>query len=92
MAKRNYFRQRVDQHKGDSGKLWKQLKSLGYSNKGGGNSNIVLEEGGSKVFDAPLVANLFNRFYTSVAANLVNALPSASGIFNISNVTIQKLS
>ena len=28
---------------------------------------------------------MFNRFYTSVAANLVNALPSASGIFNISN-------
>ena len=89
MAKRNFFRQKVDQNKGDSGKLWKQLKSLGYSNKDGCNSNIVLEEGGSKVFDASLVASMFNWFYTSVAANLVNALPSASGIFNISNAVFR---
>ena len=84
-AKQNYFRRKIDQNKGDSGKLWKQLSSLGYSNKGGGSSNIVLEEGGTKVFEAPRVANMFNRFYTSVAASLVNALPSASGIFSISN-------
>ena len=84
-AKQNFFRRKIDQNKGDSGKLWKQLSSLGYSNKGGGSSNIVLEEGGTKVFEAPRVANMFNRFYTSVAASLVNALPSASGIFSISD-------
>jgi retron-type reverse transcriptase len=86
LAKRNFFQNKVEQNRGDSGKLWDHLKSLGYSDKcsGGKNSNIVLEENGVKVFDSGKVAGIFNTFYTSVASNLVNCLPSPSGIFNVS--------
>ena len=33
LAKANYFRQKLNESKGDSGKLWKHLRSLGYSSK-----------------------------------------------------------
>ena len=92
LAKQRYFEQKVDQNKGDSGKLWQQLKSLGYSDKHNkGASKIVIEEDGVKVFEPSKVANIFNRFYTTVAANLVNALPSASGLYSIANSTYRHL-
>ena len=46
---------------------------------------------GVKVFEPSKVANIFNRFYTTVAANLVNALPSASGLYSIANSTYRHL-
>ena len=86
MAKQQYFNHKVEQNRGNSGKLWQQLKSLGYSNKGSDNStSIVLEDDGEKVFEPAKVAGIFNRFFTGVASNLVNALPSPSGLFNIIN-------
>ena len=82
MAKESFFKRGVEQNQGDSGKLWKHLKSLGYS-KGPINSstNIVLEDNGQKVHDSFSVARIFNQFYTSVASKLVSELPSPSGIF-----------
>ena len=86
LAKQYYFEKRVEQSKGDSGKLWANLRSLGYGAKGGGSSmSIVLEQEGSKVSSPLDVANAFNRFYTSVASNLVSLLPTASGTFSIYN-------
>ena len=37
---------------------------------------------GSKVFEPSSVAKIFNRFYTSVASDLVSKLPSPYGIYN----------
>ena len=65
MAKETFFRRGVEQNKGDSGKLWKHLGSLGYSKKvSNSSSNIVLESDGKKIFDAGSVAHIFNKFYT----------------------------
>ena len=52
MAKSAYFRVKIDQSKGDSGKLWGLLKSLGYSKSSSTTSKIVLENDGVKVFDS----------------------------------------
>lgn len=84
VAKQGYFRRCVEQSKGDSGKLWRHLKSLGYGNGGAGSGKcIVLEDDNQKVFDPASVAGIFNRFYTSVASSLVDKLPTASGIYSI---------
>ena len=82
MAKPGYFERKVEQNKGDSGKLWAHLKSLGYAKVGGGSSKIVLEENGNKVFEPLPVSNIFNRFYTTVASDLVSKLPTPSGVFS----------
>ena len=81
-AKDNYFRRKLEESKGDSGKLWHQLRSLGYSSKGSDGSSVVLEDKGEKYFSLKDVTRLFNKFYTSVAADLVRKLPSPSGVFS----------
>ena len=84
MAKQSFFVSKVNQNRGNSGKLWGHLKSLGYKS-GSNSSSITLEENGithSLPFD---VASCFNRFYSTVASNLVSALPSPLGLFNTSS-------
>ena len=44
-------------------------------------SSLVLEQNGVKKFDSLSVAQIFNHFYTSVAAELVSKLPSPFGLF-----------
>ena len=80
-AKSDYFRRKIDESGKDSGKLWRQLGSLGYSKKGKGESSIVLESEGTTFFSVADVSDVFNRFYTSVAAKLVERLPSSGGLF-----------
>ena len=84
LAKQAFFRNKVEENRGRSDKLWGHLKSLGYKSKSG-SSSIVLEQNGTKVFDPSSVANIFNRFYTSVAADLVSRLPSPRGLFDTSS-------
>ena len=90
-AKTAFFRGKIEQNRGDSGKLWGQLKSLGYSGKGSDDSStIVLEEDGKKVFDSKDVAGIFNNFYTTVASKLVEKLPPAPGFFNIASTAFRE--
>ena len=77
-AKSDFFRRKLDESGNDSGRLWKQLGSLGYSKKSGGEGSIVLESDGSKFFSLTDVSRVFNEFYTTVAAKLVERLPSPS--------------
>ena len=81
LAKQTFFTTGVEKSKGDSGKLWGHLKSLGYSRASHSSSNIVLEENGEKVFDSFNVSRIFNKFYTDVASKLVAKLPSPYGIY-----------
>ena len=69
-----------EQHKGDSGKLWNLLKSLGYSKKS--SVSIALEENGTKDYDPFHVSRIFNKFYTTVVSNLMSMVPAPSGIFS----------
>ena len=80
MAKRVYFQAKIDENRGDSSKIWRQLKTLGYDSQPS-RSCIVLEHQDMKVHDSFMVSNIFNRFYTSVASQLVAKLPSPSGVY-----------
>ena len=82
LAKETFFKNGVERNRGNSGKLWDHLKSLGFSKKAFNSSAIVLEQDGVKVFDSMSVARIFNRFYTSVADNLVSKLPNPCGLFH----------
>ena len=52
MAKENLFRGKIEQNRGNSGKLWGQLKSLG-NGKVSDVAKIVLEEGGKNISCGP---------------------------------------
>ena len=81
LAKETFFKNGVERNRGKSGKLWVHLKSLGFSKKASKSSSIVLEQDGEKKFDSLSVARIFNRFYSSVASDLVSKLPSPFGLF-----------
>ena len=80
----------MDQNRGNSGKLWDQLKSLGYG-KTSDSAGIVLEEEGVKVFESHKVADVFNRFYTSVASSLVSKLPNPIGLYSIASLHFRSI-
>ena len=85
-AKSEYFKRSLNENRGDSGKLWAQLSSIGYrepKNK----SDIVLDQDGTKYFDPMGVAGIFNNFFTNIAAKLVNLLPSPTGFFSTTSST-----
>ena len=89
MAKESFFSKKINESKGNSTKLWRHLKSLGYKSSTG-SSCIVLEQEGRKIFDRYQVACTFNKFYTSVAANLVQLLPSPRGLYNTSSYVFRQ--
>ena len=58
---------------------------LGYSkNATEAPSSIVVKSGGRKFFDADSVSRISDKFYASVASNLVANLPSPFGMNLIS--------
>ena len=62
LAKQFYFRNQIERNRDNSGKLWTQLKDLGYGGSRKSDGPIVLEDGGVKHFDPGTVANIFNKF------------------------------
>ena len=88
-AKSEYFSQQIEENKDQPKKLWKQLKSLGYSNKQKEGSNIVLKINGETCHDSKVIADHFNEFFTNVAANLVEKLPPDKNIFTVGSDIFQ---
>ena len=82
LAKQTYFKGVIERSEGDSGKLWKGLKSSGFASKNKSGARIVLEADGAKCFEAGKVAGRFNAFFVGVASNLVRSLPLPRGLFS----------
>ena len=89
ISKRDYLTNKIEENVGNSKKLWDQLKKLGNSSKKKESSNVVLEIDGETCFDPKKVANCFNGFFTTVASNLVDKLPSSFNLFHTESSTFQ---
>ena len=82
VAKKNYFKQSLEENKQDSKSLWKCLKELGLPSKTGQSAtNIGLNIEGNICFDKSVVAEKFNSFYVTVAEKLVSKLPRSVSAF-----------
>ena len=84
-AKANYLSDKVEEHKFDVRKLWKDLKNLGYSKKSFCKNPIVLNDNGQLIHDSFTVANFINKFFTTVASVLVSKLPLPMNVYSIDN-------
>ena len=82
-AKNTYYSNKIEEHKDNPNQLWKHLKSLGYSNKSKGNSNMVLDINGKKCYDSLEIAEHSNGHYIDVAAKLVSKLPIIPKMFDV---------
>ena len=83
-TKANYFHDKVEEHKDNPKLLWKQFKTLGYSNKNKEKARIVLEIDNDKCFDSKTVANHMNDFYLTIASTLQNQIINVQKMFDTS--------
>ena len=81
-TKANYFHDKVEEHKDNPKRLWKQFKTIGYSNKNKEKTSIVLEIENEKCFDSKKVANHMNNFYLTIASTLQNQITNVQKIFD----------
>ncbi len=77
----SFYRDTIQENKGNSKKMWATLKSLGLPSRKGNNPDICLKKGDEIVFDQKANANMFKDFYTNLAEDLVKKLPKAKGKF-----------
>ena len=81
-AKANYFKNKIEENKGNSKNLWKQLKTIGYREKSKNNSKIVMDIDNSPSFEPKNIADHINKYFLNIASNLVNMLPPALNMFS----------
>ena len=82
-GKTNYFSNKIEENKNNPKELWKQFKTLGYSNKSKENAKIVLNIENKKCYDPFRVVKEINNFFLTVAANLVSKIPLVNKIYDV---------
>ena len=73
-TKANYFTNEVELNKDNPKKLWKQFKTLGYSNKNKAKNRIVLEIDNKKCFNPKEVVNTICKYFLTIASKLVGKI------------------
>ena len=66
-TKADHFQNKVEEHKDKPSPLWKQLQTIGYSNKSKEKSRIVLEIENEKCHDNKKITDHMCDFFTNVA-------------------------
>ena len=74
--KRDYFYNEISECKNSSTDIWEAVKSLGFTKLKSSVKCIGLFFEDKLIFDKKTVANIFNTFFTTVAASLVGKLPN----------------
>ena len=82
-TKSTHFCKKVNEYKNNPKLLWKQFKSLGYSNKSKEKSRIILDINNEKCFDPTKVVNEIAKYFLTVAENLVRKIPNVTKIFDV---------
>ena len=85
IAKTNYFKDKIEENKGNSKGLWRQLKSIGYSTKSKNNSKVVLNIDNKSCFEPKSIVEHMNNYFLNIPSNLVNLLPSPSEVYTTSS-------
>ena len=67
-------------------KLWETLKELGLQNNRSPSPNICLKKKDGLTFDPFAISDVFQKFYSNLASNLVDKLPVAVNKVSYKNV------
>ena len=89
-AKASYLSDKIEEHKFNPKKLWKDLKTLGYGNKTFCKNPIVLKDDKDNlIHDSLSVASYINKFFTTVASVLVSKLPAPVNMYTVDSRNFQ---
>ena len=81
-AKSNYFKNKIEDNKKNPKEIWRQFKTLGYSNKHKDNSKISLNIDNEICSEPVKVAQHMNNYFLNIAQDLVKKLPIISSIYS----------
>ena len=79
--KTNFVRNQLQKINKKSNDLWKVLKNTGLPSKAASISKICVKENDFPQFDDKQNANTFKNFYSKLASDLVEKLPTAKNTF-----------
>ena len=77
------MKKKIEKNKDNPKLLWRQLNTMGYSNKSKEKSKIVLEIDGEKCFDSIKLANTMGDYFLTVAEKLKNKIPNLPKVFDV---------
>ena len=81
-AKSKHFCEKIEENKDNPKLLWRQLNTIGYSNKSKEKSKIVLEIDGEKCFDSIKLANTMGDYFLTVVEKLKSKIPNLPKIYD----------
>ena len=84
--KKNFFSKKLEENTDEPKELWKNFKKLGLPKTKTLSSNICLKENGSLFFCSLSIANNFKEFFSNLAQNLIEKLPTGPNKFDINSV------
>ena len=84
--KTNYFSTQLEENQKNPKKLWQILKSVGTCKNKISSNNISLKIKDEICFDKLKVAERFNSYFSTIAASLVNKLPTCTGRFGLDHI------
>ena len=84
--KKSFFLKKLEENKGEPKGLWKNPKKLGLPKTKTPSSNICLKENDGLSFSSLSIANNFKEFFSNLAQNLIEKLPTGPNKFDINSV------
>ena len=84
--KKKIFSKKLEENIGEPKELWKNLKKLGVPKPKTPSSNICLKENDGLSFCSLSIANNFKEFFSNLAQNLIEKLPTGPNKFDINSV------
>ena len=81
-AKSNYLKNKIEDNKKNPKEIWRQFKTLGYSNKHKDNSKVILNIDNEICSEPIRNARDIKNYFLNVAKELVNKLPSPFNIYS----------
>ena len=87
--KKIFFENKLNENIGKPKQLWKALNHIGLPKKSssGAQNNICIKDNDKLMFDPSSIAKVFNFFFSDIAKNLLDRLPTAPNRFNKNSVS-----
>ena len=86
--KKAYFEEKLKANTANPKKLWETLKELGLQNNRSPSSNICLKKKDGLTFDPFAVSEIFQKFCSNFASNLVDKFRAAVNKFGLHSVEV----
>ena len=86
--KKAHFEEKLKANTANTKRLWETFKELGLQNNRSPSSDICLKEKEGVTFDPLAITEVFQKFCSNLAGNLVEKLPAAVNKFGLHSVEV----